>query len=218
MASTALQPPRRGVADRAGTLQGQLRALAARVLQLEVEASNGTATAGSGAGGAGFGSGRRRNLERSEGSDAATVSRLSRRALEVLLRQDKDVTVTKFSAAERTESNSLKLGAILFAVRRRGDAAAADLVEGLADAFAARDTAFLPATPLQPGAGLLPQLPDVDQTLADAESGRPSHPTPLISARRAEKDAPGFNNEAPQEASRLSPWPYCLFALQFQFL
>ena len=170
-------PPRRGVADRAGTLQGQLRALSARVLLLQQQQQQRHAPSSS------WSSRRRARATSSSSSSyddddhhaaaAAAVTRLQRRAFEVLLRLDKDVRVAEWmpsSVAERHESNALKLGAVLYAMRTRGDAAAADLLEGLNDAFVSRRTAFLPATPFT-DAGPLPQLHDYDAILADAEAG-----------------------------------------------
>ena len=100
----AVEPPprpRRDVADRAGTLQGQLRALARQTLTH----SRSSTSASGGCG------------EAAE-VDATRVTRLQRRALEVLLRMDKDVEVKEPSSAEeRAEANSLRLGAALLRMR-----------------------------------------------------------------------------------------------------
>ena len=160
--------PRRAVADRAGPLQGQLRALSARLLLRQTPAPSAAAPGG------------RHHRQRRGATDAddddhaattAAVSRMQRRAFEVLLRLDKDVSIAELaSPAERHESNALKLGGALLSLRVRGDNAAADLLEGLADAFVVRRTVFLPATPYT-DVGPLPQLPDYDAVLADAEAG-----------------------------------------------
>ena len=86
--------------------------------------------------------------------DAANVTKLQRRALEVLLRMDKDVKVNEPSSAEeRAEANSLRLGAALLRMRGNGDGDGADLLEGLHDAFMGRRSAYLPRTPFADGAG-----------------------------------------------------------------
>jgi len=86
--------------------------------------------------------------------DAANVTKLQRRALEVLLRMDKDVKVNEPSSAEeRAEANSLRLGAALLRMRGKGDGDGADLLEGLHDAFMDRRSAYLPRTPFADGAG-----------------------------------------------------------------
>ena len=140
----AVEPPprpRRDVTDRAGTLQGQLRALATQTMRRSRSSAR-ASTSSSGA--------------RAEGGDvdAANVTKLQRRALEVLLRMDKDVKVNEPSSAEeRAEANSLRLGAALLRMRGKGDGDGADLLEGLHDAFMDRRSAYLPRTPFADGAG-----------------------------------------------------------------
>lgn len=140
----AVEPPprpRRDVTDRAGTLQGQLRALATQTMRRSRSSAR-ASTSSSGA--------------RAEDGDvdAANVTKLQRRALEVLLRMDKDVKVNEPSSAEeRAEANSLRLGAALLRMRGKGDGDGADLLEGLHDAFMGRRSAYLPRTPFADGAG-----------------------------------------------------------------
>ena len=157
MAPSAVEPPpppRRRVADRAGTLQGQLRALSAKVLQTTTfSSSDAGAKGGFGVGLIGGRLGGHHLRERGGPEEDAAVSRMQRRALEVLLRVDRDTKKddksggvgvgvakvrkvkvllnTNADAGEgRNESNSLKLGGILLAMRTRGDGAAADLMVG----------------------------------------------------------------------------------------
>ena len=123
----AVEPPprpRRDVADRAGTLQGQLRALARQTL---THSRSSTSASG----------GRGEAAE----VDATRVTRLQRRALEVLLRMDKDVEVKEPSSAEeRAEANSLRLGAALLRMRGKGHGDAADLLAHFEDLPYTADT------------------------------------------------------------------------------
>ena len=124
-------PPRRDVEDRAGTLQGQLRALSEAVLRGADDARPPASTSG-----------------RDERARDAAVRRLQGRAFEVLLHLDETLDVGKPpTAAERAETNALRLGTHLLAMRARGAGDAADVLERLVDAFAARPTALLPHTP-----------------------------------------------------------------------
>ena len=124
-------PPRRDVEDRAGTLQGQLRALSEAVLRGADDARSRASTSG-----------------RDARARDAAVRRLQGRAFEVLLRLDATVDAGKPpTAAERAENNALRLGTHLLAMRARGAGDAADVLERLVDAFAARPTALLPHTP-----------------------------------------------------------------------
>ena len=156
----AVEPPprpRRDVADRAGTLQGQLRALARQTL---THSRSSTSASG----------GRGEAAE----VDATRVTRLQRRALEVLLRMDKDVEVKEPSSAEeRAEANSLRLGAALLRMRGKGHGDAADLLEGLHDAFTRRRSAYLPRVPFAVGAGGPHPAPKSDRHHRDG-SERPS--------------------------------------------
>ena len=124
-------PPRRDVEDRAGTLQGQLRALSEAVLRGADDARSRASTSG-----------------RDARARDAAVRRLQGRAFEVLLRLDATVDAGKPpTAAERAENNALRLGTHLLAMRARGAGDAADVLERLVDAFASRPTALLPHTP-----------------------------------------------------------------------
>ena len=124
-------PPRRDVEDRAGTLQGQLRALSEAVLRGADDARSRASTSG-----------------RDARARDAAVRRLQGRAFEVLLRLDATVDAGKpVPAAERAENNALRLGTHLLAMRARGAGDAADVLERLVDAFASRPTALLPHTP-----------------------------------------------------------------------
>ena len=189
--------PRRAVADRAGTLQGKLRALAECTLLLHLEQQQQL-------GACGRGGCLSSALEGREGREAA-VARMQRRALEILIplhhgdkRSDKRSGAPGMSAGERAESNALKLGSAALAMRRRGDVEAADLLEGLHDAFVERRTGFLPATPFT-RAGPTPQpLPrDADTavfaSLANATAAGAGGP----SAGRARH---GFEYDAPPHA------------------
>ena len=156
----AVEPPprpRRDVADRAGTLQGQLRALARQTL---THSRSSTSASG----------GRGEAAE----VDATRVTRLQIRALEVLLRMDKDVEVKEPSSAEeRAEANSLRLGAALLWMRGKGHGDAADLLEGLHDAFTRRRSAYLPRVPFAVGAGGPHPAPNSDRHDRDG-SERPA--------------------------------------------
>ena len=124
-------PPRRDVEDRAGTLQGQLRALSEAVLRGADDARSRASTSG-----------------RDARARDAAVRRLQGRAFEVLLRLDATVDAGKPpTATERAENNALRLGTHLLAMRARGAGDAADVLERLVDAFASRPTALLPHTP-----------------------------------------------------------------------
>ena len=102
------------------------------------------------------------------------MTRLQRRALEVLLRMDKDVEVKEPSSAEeRAEANSLRLGAALLRMRGKGHGDAADLLEGLHDAFTRRRSAYLPRVPFAVGAGGPHPAPNSDRHDRDG-SERPS--------------------------------------------
>ena len=89
----AAAPPAEGGA----TLQGQLRALSARVLARARHDAGVSSSA---------------ELSSDAPSETSrAVGRLQRRALEVLLRFDEDVPVADLDPAERAERNALRLGA-----------------------------------------------------------------------------------------------------------
>lgn len=178
----AVEPPprpRRDVADRAGTLQGQLRALARQTLTH----SRSSTSASGGCG------------EAAE-VDATRVTRLQRRALEVLLRMDKDVEVKEPSSAEeRAEANSLRLGAALLRMRGKGHGDAADLLEGLHDAFTRRRSAYLPRVPFAVGAGGPHPAPNSDRHDRDG-SQRPSGFFVFDDGDGDDRGAPASNDAA----------------------
>ena len=87
---------------------------------------------------------------------------------------DKDVEVKEPSSAEeRAEANSLRLGAALLRMRGKGHGDAADLLEGLHDAFTRRRSAYLPRVPFAVGAGGPHPAPNSDRHDRDG-SERPS--------------------------------------------
>ena len=180
--ANAVEPPprpRRDVADRAGTLQGQLRALARQTLTH----SRSSTSASGGCG------------EAAE-VDATRVTRLQRRALEVLLRMDKDVEVKEPSSAEeRAEANSLRLGAALLRMRGKGHGDAADLLEGLHDAFTRRRSAYLPRVPFAVGAGGPHPAPNSDRHDRDG-SQRPSGFFVFDDGDGDDRGAPASNDAA----------------------
>ena len=118
--ATATAPP----VETGGSLQGQLHLLSERVLaQARRDASLGAESSSS-------------NLPNADAS--RVVTKLQRRALEVLLRFDDNLNVDDIDASERAERNALRLGMHALSMRTRGDEKNADLLESLHDAFVSR--------------------------------------------------------------------------------
>ena len=183
----AAAPPAEGGA----TLQGQLRALSARVLARARHDAGVSSSA---------------ELSSDAPSETSrAVGRLQRRALEVLLRFDEDVPVADLDPAERAERNALRLGAAALSMRARGARADADRLERLHDAFVTRRTAVLRASasaptiePLEEHAATLALL------LSLANTGGDFGAAGCVRARRVTSDVSETKMSA--RAARAAAW------------
>lgn len=184
----AAAPPAEGGA----TLQGQLRALSARVLARARHDAGVSSSA---------------ELSSDAPSETSrAVGRLQRRALEVLLRFDEDVPVADLDPAERAERNALRLGAAALSMRARGARADADRLESLHDAFVTRRTAVLRATasasqiePLEEHAATLALLLSLANTGGDLDVA-----TGCVRARTVTSDVAETKMSA--RAARAAAW------------
>ena len=123
---------------------------------------------------------------------------------------DKDVEVKEPSSAEeRAEANSLRLGAALLRLRGKGHGDAADLLEGLHDAFTRRRSAYLRASPSRSErAARIPRPTPTDTIATDPSARAASSSTTATTTEPPPRTTPRPRSSSTRPSCRCSSsWP-----------